>query len=522
MTEQASTESRAEDTGYQPVDWNVPVIYQYDEKAVDNSTFEPAEESLQAAVGDVVSSIPDKLQRDEPPALPTLTEPEISRHYTRLSQQTLGVDTASMIGLGTCTMKYNPKFSERLAARPGAAEIHPDQPAETVQGTLELLYRLQEYLAEIAGMDAFSLHPRGGAHAVFTNACIIREYHRDKGQLDEKDEIISTVLAHPCNAGAPAMAGFDVVSLYPDEDTGLLEMDAVEEAVSDRTAGMLVTNPYDTGMYDPQMKEFIERIHDVDGLVAIDQANLNGLLGKLRIGDVGADLCHFNLHKTFGAPHGSYGPAAAPIGAKEHLVDYLPTPAVEYDGERYYLEEDRPKSVGKTAGFYGTVPALLKAYAWIRCMGPAGLENTAEVAVINNNYLIEQLLNIQGVDIAYGRSHRLQESRLTFQGVKEDTGVGTEDINHRTTDYGIQHYFPGHHPYTIPEPCTPEPTEAVSRDELDTWAGVIEQIVDEAYEDPDLVKEAPHKAPIGHIDDSRMLDPSRTALTWSAFEKKRD
>ncbi len=508
------------DTGYQAVGWNEPIIYEFEGRNVNNNIIPAAEDEIKESVGDVTSKISPKMRRKSSPNLPRLSEPQIARHYIRLSQQTFGVDSGSMLGLGTCTMKYNPKFSEQLARSPKAADVHPLQDEKISQGYLELLYNLKKFLCEISGMDEFSLQPRGGAHAVYTNACIIREYHKMRDQLDQKNEIITTVLSHPCNAGAPAMAGFNVVNLYPDEETGVPDMEAFKEALSEKTAGLMITDPYDTGKYDDNLEEYIDMIHEVGGLVAVDQANFNGVIGKLRIGDIGADLCHFNLHKTFGAPHGSYGPASAPVGAKEELEELLPVPSINFDGDKYYLNYKKENSIGKVAGFQGTAPALLKAYAWIRRMGAEGLEEAAEMAVINNNYLLKKLLEVKWIDISYQRDHRIQEARMSLQKMKEDTGVGTEDVNRRIVDYGVSSYFESHHPWIVSEPFTPEPTESAWKEELDRWAEIMKNISDEAYSNPEIVKSAPHKAPIGRIDESPLSDPNKAALTWRAYLKK--
>lgn len=507
---------------YHAVEWNEPIIYELEDKAVKTSVVPDAEEDLVEMVGDVTEELPDSIVREDGPNLPNLSEPELARHFTRLSQQTAGVDTHNQTGLGTCTMKYNPKMNDELATLPEVADVHPDQNPETVQGLLELMYHLQDYLAEVAGMDAFSLQPRGGAHGVLTNAFITRAYHESKGQLDEKDEIITSVISHPCDAGAPAMAGFEVINLYPDEETGIPSPEAFEEAISERTAGMMITNPYDTGKYDHNMREYIEMVHDVDGIVVIDQANLNGVMGKIRVGDIGADLCHFNLHKSFGVPHGSYGPASGPIGAKERLEKFLPVPVVEKDGDEFYFEYDRPDSIGKAAGFYGTVPGLVRAYAWIRRMGASGLEEAAEAAVLNNNYLVQQLVDIEGITLPPEPDYRIQEARMSLEQLAQDTGVGTDDVDRRIVDFGVQNNFKSHHPMVIPEPFTPEPTEAVSRGELDRWVAIMEQISNEAYSDPEIVKQAPHNAPIGKIDEDPIVDPEKMATTWRAYKRKQE
>jgi glycine dehydrogenase subunit 2 len=419
-------------------------------------------------------------------------------------------------------MKYNPKVNEALARSPKLTEVHPLQDSSTVQGILEIMYRLGKLLCAISGMDEFSLQPRGGAHAVLTNARIIRAYHELNGELKQRNEIVTTVLSHPCNGGSPAVAGFKVITLYPDPETGIPNVEALKAAVSKHTAGMTITDPYDTGIFDPCIDEYIKIVHEAGGLVAIDQANANSLFGRLRIGDVGADLCHFNLHKSFSTPHGSHGPGSAPIGVKKHLSKFLPVPTVEFDGKEYYLDSDRPHSIGKVSGFHGVIPAALKAYAWIMTMGAEGLHETSEVAVINNNYLIRKLLKVRGVALPWTKSHprRLQEARFSLQQMKEETGVGIDDVNRRIVDFGIQKCFTSHEPWIVPQPFTPGPPESTPKEDLDRFAEVLQQISQEAYTNPEIVREAPHNCAISRIDPSPSRDPKKWALTWRAYLKK--
>jgi glycine dehydrogenase subunit 2 len=384
------------------------------------------------------------------------------------------------------------------------------------------MYELQKWLCELSGMDEFSLQPRGGAHAVFGNAHLIRAYHKFKGELEQRNEIITTVLSHPCNGGSPAAAGFKVVTLYPDEQTGYPDIEALKAAVSKRTAGLMMTDPYDTGVFDRNIEEYIKIVHEAGGLVAIDQANANSILCRIRIGDLGADLCHFNLHKSFSTPHGSTGPGSAAIGAKKELAKFLPVPVVDYDGKKYYLDYDRSRTIGKVAEFYGVIPSILRAYAWLMMMGAEGLEEVSEVAVMNNNYLVKKLLEVRGVSLPWQKAHplRLQEARFSLQRMKEETGVGIADVNHRIVDYGLQDMETSHEPWIIPEPLTPEPPETTPREDLDRIAEVMHEISREAYTNPDIVKTAPHNAAISKIDTSPSSNPAKWAMTWRAYLKK--
>jgi len=511
------------ETGYRAVVWNEPILYQLDRRGRRGFTVPATEDEIKAKAGDIISQIPKAMRRSEPPRLPALSEPEVVRHYIRLSQQNFGVDSGIVLGVGTCTMKYNPKVNEALARSPKLTDVHPLQDSENTQGILEIMYQLSKWLCAISGMDEFCLQPRGGAHAVLTNAHIMRAYHELNGELEQRNEIITPVLSHPCNGGAPTVAGFKVITLYPDKETGVPEVEALKAAVSKHTAGMTITDPYDTGVFDPNIQEYVKIVHEVGGLVAVDQANANSLLGRLRIGDVGADLCHFNLHKSFSTPHGSHGPGSAPVGVKEHLSKFLPVPVVKFDGNKYHLDYDRPHSIGKVAGFYGVIPAILKAYAWIMTMGAEGLEETSEVAVMNNNYLVERLLEVRGVTLPWVEKHprRLQEARFSLEQMKEETGVGIDDVNRRIVDFGIQKCFTSHEPWIVPEPFTPEPPESTPKEDLDRFVEVFGQISDEAYTDPTIVKKAPHNCAISKIDATPSKDPNKWAMTWRAYIRKR-
>lgn len=508
-------------TGYHAVAWKEPIIYELGRKGRRGFSLPRVEKEVEVIAGDPTLQIPEKMRRKELPKLPEISEPEVVRHYIRLSQQTFGVDSGINVGVGTCTMKYNPKANEALAKLTKIAGIHPLQDEETTQGILEIMYRLNKWLCEISGMDEFSLQPRGGAHAVFANACIIRAYHELNGEL-ERNEIITTVLSHPCNAGSPAAAGFKVVTLYPDEQNGIPNVEALKAAVSKHTAGMMITDPYDTGVFDSNIEEYIRIIHEAGGLVAIDQANANCILGRLRIGDVDADLCHLNLHKTFSTPHGSCGPGSAPIGVKKELSRFLPVPVVEFNGSKYNLNYDRPDTIGKVAEFYGVIPNFLKAYAWIMSMGAEGLKESSEVAVINNNYLIKKLLEVHGVSLPWGKRYpfRMQEVRFSLEKLRDETDIGIEELNRRIVDFGVQRCFTSHEPWIVPEPFTPEPPETASKEDLDRFIEIFHQISHEAYTNPEMVKEAPHNCAISKIDPTASSNPQKWAMTWRAYLRK--
>jgi len=498
--------------------WDEPIIYELSTEGERGLLVPEVEEEIEEAVGDGVSKIPECMRRKRPPNLPQLSQPEVLRHYLRLSQETLGADLNIDVGQGTCTMKYSPKVNEELARSAKVTELHPLQDEDTVQGILEIMYKMDLFLREISGLDQFSFQPGGGAQALFAIASIIRAYHRDRGET-QRDEIITTIFSHPVNAAAAAVAGFKVITLYPDED-GYPDIQALKAAVSERTAGLMITNPEDTGIFNPRIAEFTWIVHEAGGLCSYDQANANGILGITRAKEAGFDLCFFNLHKTFSSPHGCGGPAVGALGVIRELARYLPRPTVEFDGRKYRLNYDMPHSIGKVRSFYGAVPVVLRAYAWVMSLGAEGLREVAEIAVLNNNYLLKKVREIPGASAPYARGrHRMEQVRYSFEELARETGVGTEDVQRRMFDFGV-HYWTSHHPWVVPEPFTLEPTESYSRKELDEYVAILRHVAREAYTDPDKVRNAPCNSVVHKIDHAALDDPSRWAVTWRAYLKK--
>jgi len=310
-----------------------------------------------------------------------------------------------------------------------------------------------------------------------------------------------------------------VITLYPDE-RGYPDFDALKAAVSERTAGLMITNPEDTGIYNPRIAEFVDLVHEAGGLCAYDQANANGILGITRAREAGFDLCHFNLHKTFSTPHGCGGPGAGAVGATAGMARFLPVPVVAYDGDRYRLDYDLPDSIGRMAPFYGNASVALKAYAWAMSLGADGLREVAEIAVLNNNYLLQKVLGIPGATAPYAEGkRRIEQVRYSWQALSEETGVHSEELGLRAADFGV-HYWTSHHPWIVPEPCTLEPTESYSKAELDEYAAILAHVAGEARTDPDLVKTAPHYSTIHTIDHGPLDDPERWATTWRAYKRK--
>jgi len=500
--------------------WKEPIVLELSREGERGIVVPEVDEEIREAVGDPWSKIPDGMRRERPPALPEMSQFRVLRHFLRLSQQTLGMELGNDIGVGTCTMKYSPKVNEELAAR--LADVHPLQPEETLQGILEIVYKFGHvFLGEVSGMDAFTFQPPGGSAAAYNNACIMRKYHEVNGQLEQRNEIITTIFSHPCDAACPATAGFNLVTLYPDEETGLPSIEALKEAVSEHTAGMFITNPEDTGIFNPEIDEWTSIVHEAGGLCSYDQANANALLGITRARDAGFDMCFFNLHKTFSSPHGSSGPGCGAVGVTEELAEFLPVPVVVEEEGVYRLDYDRPNSIGRVRDFMGNVQVVLRSYAWAMSMGAGGLREVAEVSMINNQYLEKRLTALRGVTKPFGVERRVDQIRYSLERLKEETGVGTNDVANRMIDYGVQSYFKSHHPWLVPEPFTPEPCETYSKEDLDHWADVFARVVDEAYESPELVRSAPHRSSGSKIVAEPLNDPEGWAMTWRAYVRKR-
>jgi len=489
---------------FQQAKWSEPIVFQIGSKDRRGYSFPKLDEKLRWMLRNDYP-IPQSLKRKVDPDLPELSEVEVVRHFIRLSQMNFGVDNG-FYPLGSCTMKYNPKINDAVAALDEVHWIHPYQPESTLQGMLEIMYKLASWLAEITGMSKFSLQPAAGANGEFTGTFMIRAYHALNGESEQRREIIIPDSAHGTNPASASMAGFDVVIVPTDED-GCVDVEALKEAVSSRTAGLMLTNPNTLGIFEDKVREIAEIIHEAGGLLYYDGANINAILGKTRPGDMGFDIVHLNLHKTFSTPHGGGGPGAGPVGVKSHLENFLPVPLIEFDGKRYYLNYDVPHSIGKIRSFYGNFEVLVRAFTYILSLGAKGLERVAETAVLNANYLVSRLSRIRGFEIPYRKGRPVKhEFVLSCSRLKSETGTSAKDVAKRMLDYGVHAptiYFPP----IVKEALMIEPTETESIEEMDRFIEILTSISKEAYEDPEKILKAPHNTSVGLVDEVKASHP---------------
>ena len=503
---------------FQQAKWLEPLIFEIGREGRIGHIVPSPDDEVKREVGDIEKLIPEKLRRKNEPKLPELSEVEVVQHYTRLSQMNYGVDTG-FYPLGSCTMKYNPRINEELASMEEVTWIHPYQDERTVQGALELMYKLERWLVEITGMYRFTLQPAAGAHGEFTGVQLIRAYHEYNGETEKRDEIIVPDSAHGTNPASAAMAGFKVV-VVPSNEGGCIDIEALKAAVSERTAGLMLTNPNTLGIFEEEIEEVAKIVHDAGGLLYYDGANLNAILGKVRPGDMGFDIVHLNLHKTFGTPHGGGGPGAGPIGVTKELEKFLPVPLVEYDGKKYYLDWDRPYSIGKVKGFYGNFNVLVKAFAYILALGEKGLRTVAEISVLNTNYLVKKIKEIRGFELPYGKDKpRKHECVFSASPLKRDTKVRALNVAKRLLDFGI-HAPTMYFPLIVHEALMIEPTETVTKEQMDEFIESLRKISEEAYNNPETVLNAPHSTSVTRLDEAMAARPKTLFLTWKMYLKK--
>ena len=447
--------------------------------------------------------LPAELLADQPPPLPELSEPDVVRHYTNLSTMNMSVDT-NFYPLGSCTMKYNPKRNERIAAMAGLADLHPYQPEESLQGMLQLLFELQEMLVEISGLDVVSLQPAAGAQGELAALMMAAAYYRQRGE--RRTKVLTPDSSHGTNPASAAMAGFDAVTVNSNGN-GCVDMDDLRSKLDEQTAVFMITNPNTLGLFDQQVAEIADVVHGAGGLIYLDGANMNAILGITRPGDFGADMMHFNPHKTFSGPHGGGGPGAGPIAVRQQLADYLPSPIVVQDGDTYRLDDDRPLSIGRVRSFFGNVGVLVRAYIYIRTHGPDGLRRVSENAVLNANYLLARVKHF--LPVPHG-DRCMHEFVASAAQLKTDRGVTAMDIGKRLLDFGY-HTPTVYFPLTVAEAIMIEPTETESKETLDAFAETLLRVVDES---PQLLHEAPHTTTISRPDEVQAA--RKPVLTWVA------
>ncbi len=442
------------------------------------------------------AEIPATLARAEAPHLPELAEPDLARHFSALAERNFGIDSG-FYPLGSCTMKYNPRLNERLAALPGFADLHPHQLPEDAQGALELCFRLQQALAEISGLDAVSLQPAAGSQGELTGLMLARAYFQDKGELAQRRKVVVPDTAHGTNPASVTMAGFELQPVKTDA-RGNLDLEDLRRVVGPDTAALMLTNPSTLGLFEEGIVEVSRIFHEAGALLYYDGANLNAVCGISRPGDMGFDVVHFNLHKTFSTPHGGGGPGAGPVAVRRALEPFLPVPRiVRREDGAFALDTEQPKSIGRVRGFLGPFGVFVKAYAFTRVYGPA-LREMSEAAVLNANYLSSRLKDVY--ELRYDRLC-MHEFVLSACTLKREHGVSALDVAKRLMDFGI-HPPTVYFPLVVPEALMIEPTESESLETLDAFVQAMRQIAVEAAENPELLHEAPHGRPVERLDEA--------------------
>jgi glycine dehydrogenase subunit 2 len=452
-------------------------------------------------VGEVKDLLPANTLADKPPPLPEVAEIDLIRHFVNLSTRNMSIDT-NFYPLGSCTMKYNPKRHERLASLPGLASVHPLQTDESCQGMLQILWEMQNILAEIAGLDAVALQPAAGAQGELTALLVAAAYFRDRKEA--RSRVLIPDSAHGTNPASAAIAGFDAVSIKSTAG-GMVDLDDLKVKLDDRTAVFMITNPNTLGLFDEQIVRITELLHSKGALVYLDGANMNAILGITRPGDFGIDMMHYNVHKTFTGPHGAGGPGSGPIAVRKQLVPFLPTPLVARNGDTYALDYDRPKSIGRVRSFFGNVGILLRGYFYIRTLGPKGLREVSENAVLNANYLLSRLRNVY--EVPHGENC-MHEFVASARQLRRERRISAMDIAKRLLDYGY-HSPTVYFPLVVPEALMIEPTETESKETLDAFADTLVKI---HGEDPEMLHLAPHTLSISRPDEVQAA--KQPVLRW--------
>jgi len=454
---------------------------------------------------ETITTLPKSLQRAKKVDIPNLDETQIVRHFNHLSQINYGIDTG-IYPLGSCTMKYNPKICEEIASWDSFTNTHPYQDISTVQGNLEIMFELERMLCEITGMDYFSLQPAAGAHGEFLGMLLTRAYHEFNND-NKRNEVILPDTAHGTNPATVTMAGYKLIEI-PSTKDGTVDLDSLEKAISDKTACFMLTNPNTLGIFESEINRISKIVHNAGALLYYDGANMNAIMGKARPGDMGFDIVHLNLHKTFATPHGGGGPGSGPVGVKIKLEKFLPIPRIVKKNNNYFFVYNAPESIGKIKGFYGNFSVLLKAYIYITLMGKNGLQEASEIAVLNSNYMKEKILRSKKYEMPY-KKLRKHEFVLSCEKLRQEKGIRAMDIAKRLLDYGLHPptiYFP----LIVKEALMIEPTETESKSDLDKFIDALIRIADE---DPDLIKNSPKNTPVKRVDE---VNATRNPITtWN-------
>jgi len=453
--------------------------------------------------------LPKSLARNTPLNLPILDETLVMRHFMRLSQMNYGIESG-IYPLGSCTMKYNPKICEEISRWEPFALLHPYQDETTIQGTLQILYELERMLCEITGMDQFTLQPAAGAQGEFTGLLITRAYHEHRKDFN-RDEVILPDTAHGTNPASAAMAGYKVIEI-PSTKEGTVDLEMLKKALSEKTACFMLTNPNTLGIFETDIREIARLVHEAGALLYYDGANMNAIMGKARPGDMGFDIVHINLHKTFSTPHGGGGPGAGPVGVKQKLERFLPVPRIVKKQHLYRFDYDYPDSIGKIKAAYGNTSVIIKAYIYVLLMGGNGLKETSEVAVLNANYMRKKLVDSTLYQLPY-RELRKHEFVISCEQLLATKGIRALDVAKRLLDYGL-HPPTVYFPLIVKEALMIEPTESESKKTLDGYIATLLKI---AQEEPDLVKEAPHNTVVRRIDEIGAV--KNPILTWKQADK---
>jgi len=513
-------------SGFKQAKWSEPLIFELSKSGRTGFLIPEVEDKVKNIVKDI--RIPEKIRRSKKPELPEVSEVEVIRHYTRLAQMSYGVDNGP-VPLGSCTMKYNPRIALEISMDQRITSTHPLQDHRTVQGLLEIMYLLQKWLANITGMDVCTLHPAAGAHGELGGVLIIRKYHQLRRQLDKKREIIIPDSAHGTNPASASMAGFKVVEIPSNKD-GLVDMEALKAAVSDSTAGLMITNPNTLGLFEENITEIAKIIHEVDGLLYYDGANLNGIMGYTRPGDMGFDIAHLNIHKSFGAPHGGGGPGAGPLCVKDRIVDserdiklrdLLPGYIVEYDEYSGLYKLVKPRySIGLLKSFFANVIPLVWGFVYLLMMGSKGLRMVTEVAVLNTNYFMKLMEGVKGYSLEYGVGKpRKHEVVLSAKSLYEETGVSAEDVAKGILDHGF--YAPTiYFPLIVKEALMIEFTESETCENIEKYSEILKNISEIAYKDPTTPKQWPRNTSVGRLDVVKANHPKTITPTWRLYVKR--